>query len=79
MRLGERQLDCVARLFDFVGDERRPELFDQSRPVDIEGEAELPRRIAFGDFARDVQRAVGCADYERAADLQSTSTELPKK
>src|SRR5262249_12861773 len=70
MRLGQGQADGLAGRLDLVGDERRPELFDQRRPVDVERHRQLPRRLAFDHFARDVQRSVGGAHDERAADLQ---------
>ena len=72
-----RSCDCVsvsriavAGGLDLVGHERLPELFDQRRPVDVEGEGEFVRRIAFDHLAADVQRTIGLAHDERAADPQ---------
>src|SRR5215207_430829 len=70
MRLQHRQLDHVAGLLDFVGDERRPELFHQLRPVHVPGNRELVRRIAFDHLAADMLRAIRRAGDEGAADFQ---------
>src|SRR3984893_11789693 len=57
VRLGHGEPDGVAGRLDFVGDERRPELFDQRRPVDVEGDGEFARGNAFDHLAADVERA----------------------
>jgi hypothetical protein len=45
-----------------------PSFFDQFRPVDVEGEAQLPRRITFDHYAADMQRTIGLADDISTAD-----------
>src|SRR4029077_17897728 len=47
-----------------------PELLDQRRPVDIPGDGEPARGIAFDHLAADLYRAVRRPRNERAADLQ---------
>ena len=70
VRLDQRQLHHITHRLDLVGDERGPKLFHQRRPVDVERERELPRRLAFDHFARDVRRPIRRVHDVRAADPQ---------
>src|SRR5712664_3203537 len=70
VRLGQREPDRIAGTLDLIGHERDAELLHQPRPVDVPGDGELLRRIAFDHFATDVNRTVRRAGDERAADFQ---------
>src|SRR6266481_9651592 len=56
--LDQRQLNGFAGTLDFVGYQRWAELLDQRRPVDIPGDGEPARRVAFDHLAADVDRTV---------------------
>jgi hypothetical protein len=60
----------MVSLLDLVGNEGGPEFFYQRRPVDVPGDGEAFRRIAFEHLAADMHGAVGRAGDEGAADLQ---------
>src|SRR5437016_4864922 len=68
--LGQREPNGLGRWLDFVGHERRAELLDQRRPIDVPGNGEPARRVACDHFAADMNRTVRRAGDERAADLQ---------
>src|SRR6266581_5472171 len=70
VRLDERKLHSISRLLDLIGHERDAELLHQRGPVDVPGDGELLRRIAFDHFAADVNRTVRRAGDERTANLQ---------
>src|ERR1700687_2404840 len=70
VRLGQGQSHGGAGGLDLVGYQRRAELLDQSRPIDVEGNGQLARRVAFDHLATDVQRTIRRAHDVRAADSQ---------
>src|SRR5258708_3183596 len=70
MGFGHGEPDDIAGALALVSHERRTELFDQRRPVDVEGDGELAWRVAFDHLAIDVQRTVRRVHDVRTANLQ---------
>ena len=79
VRLRQRQPDRIAGRLDLVGHQGRAELLDQPRPVDVPGDGELARRIAFDHLAADMDEPSGARTTNAPPTFNSASTAKPEE